>query len=95
MNGGTGQEGAAMQDEGPADVGALVGWTAERSGGRVTLRLQTVTRPPPHAPGDVRSTYVVMDRNQAVQLGNFLFDMVEQQRPLREKRGWLARLFGG
>ena len=79
----------------PSEFGALVGWTAERTGDRLTLRVQSVTRPPPHAVGDVRSNYFVLDRNQAVQLGNFLFDMVEQQRPVPRRRGLLARLLGG
>lgn len=39
------------------DYAALVGWTAEVAGDRMTLRLQGVTKPPPHQPGDVHSQY--------------------------------------
>ena len=77
--------------------GALVGWTAQRIGDRVSLSLQSVTKPPPHEPDDVHAIQVLMDTNQAVQLGNFLFEMVDKAKPPRRSgsvRGWLARMFG-
>ncbi len=74
--------------------GALVGWTSTRTGDRIALHLQSVTRPPPHTAQDVESQIYLMDRNQAVQLANYLFEMGDTKRPDRKDRGWLARMFG-
>lgn len=79
---------------GKKEYGALVGWTSSRAGDRLTLRLQSVTKPPPHNPEDVGSQIYLMDRNQAVQLANYLYEMTGQTRPSRRRRGWLARMFG-
>jgi len=76
------------------DYGALVGWTTKRKDGRVMLRMQCVNKAPPHARGDVHSHFYVMDEQQAVQLGNYLFEITNQTRPSRKGRGLLARLFG-
>lgn len=73
--------------------GALVGWSAERLGSRMALKIQSVQTPPPHGPEDIRSFLYVLDKNQAVQLGNYLFE-VAGQTPPRRKRGWLNRLLG-
>lgn len=76
------------------DHGALVGWTSTRAGDRLALRLQSVTKPPPHNAGDVESQTYLMDRNQAVQLANYLFEISGQSKPSRRGRGWLTRMFG-
>jgi hypothetical protein len=76
------------------DYGALVGWTSQRAGDRLTLRLQSVTKPPPHKAEDVQSQIYVLDRNQAAQLANYLFEMSGQSKPSKRGRGWLARMFG-
>ncbi|MWV29074.1 hypothetical protein [Aurantiacibacter rhizosphaerae] len=76
------------------EYGVLVGWTSSRNDNRVTLRLQSVDKSPPHRPEDVLSVVLVMDENQAVQLGNDLFKITGQTKPERKKRGLLARLFG-
>ncbi len=75
------------------DHAALVGWTAQRLGDRLILRVQSVTKPPPHAAKDVRTTHFVMDRRQAVQLGNFLFEIFDETKPAK-RVGWLSRLLG-
>lgn len=70
--------------------GALVGWTAQRLGDRLVLRLQSVTRPPPHDAKDISVRHIMMDRQQALQLGHFLFEMFDESKP--EKRlGWFRR----
>ena len=75
------------------DHAALVGWTAQRIGDRLILRVQSVTSPPPHGRKDVRASHILMDRHQAVQLGNFLYEMFDETKPPR-RVGWLARLLG-
>ena len=82
------------QNGGDARFGVLVGWTAERLGDRVQLRVQSVTTPPPHRPADVTALLLMMDRNQAVQLGHVLFEIAGHRAPERAPAGWLARLFG-
>ena len=75
------------------DHGALVGWTVENLGSKLALRIQSVDRPPPHEAGDIHTFLYVMDKNQAVQLGNYLFQVCGQTAPAR-KRTWLDRLLG-
>ena len=76
------------------DYGALVGWVSTTVGDRISLRMQSVTKPPPHARSDVHSHIYLMDRNQAAQLANYLFELSGQTPPDRKGRGVLARLFG-
>lgn len=79
-----------MKDE---MLGALVGWDAQPIGNRLTLRLQTTAKHPPLGKDDVESFYVVLDRNQAVQLGHYMF-MITGQTAVTRKRSWLERLRG-
>lgn len=79
-----------MRDE---MLGALVGWDAQPLGERMTLRLQVTAKKPPLGKEDVSSYYFVLNRNQAVQLGHFMF-LMSGQTPVVRKRGWLARLRG-
>lgn len=83
-----------MTDFGHQDYGALVGWTSTNQGDRLTLRMQSVSKPPPHSSADVHSHLYLMDRNQAVQLANYLFEITGQSKPEARDRGLLARLFG-
>jgi len=76
------------------DYGALVGWTSTRTGDRVALHLQSVTKPPPHSQDDVQTQIYLMDCNQAMQLANFLFEMGGTTTPNRKDRSLLKRLFG-
>ncbi len=81
-----------MDETSRDDHGALVGWSAQDLGGKLTLRMQSVTKPPPHTGADIHSFLYVMDRNQAVQLGNYLFEIIGQTPPRKRKKGWLDRL---
>ena len=76
------------------DFGALVGFALTPHGERVTLRLETVSTPPPFAPGDIEETFVILNRNQAAQLANTLFDALDLTPPDRQGRTALRRLFG-
>lgn len=82
-----------MGEDTREDHGALVGWGAQNLGDRLVLKIQSVDKPPPHEEEDVHSFLYVMDRNQAVQLGNYLFDITGQTPPKR-RRNWLDRLLG-
>lgn len=83
----------SMSDPSHTDYGALVGWASSTAGDRLSLRMQSVTKPPPHASGDVHSHIYLMDKNQAVQLANYLYEWSGETRPGKRK-GLLARLFG-
>lgn len=83
-----------MEDRSRDDFGVLVGWTSTRTGDQLTLRLQSVRTPPPHSREDVDSRLYMLDRNQAAQLANYLFEISGQTKPSKRGRGWLARLFG-
>lgn len=75
--------------------GAMVGWHLAPSGERMVLNIQSVTTPPPHQHGDVQVHRFVINRNQAVQLGNYLFEMSGQSPPHRHRKSLLDRILGG
>lgn len=86
-----------MFENGKTQHGALVGWMTETTGNRVILKIQSVDRPPPHTEGDVSTFILMMDKNQAVQLGNTLFEMTDQSSPWevrRKKKRLLDKLLG-
>ena len=70
--------------------GALVGWTAQRLGERLVLRMQSVTTPPPREARDIAVRHLMMDRQQALQLGHFLFEMFDESKPPK-RLGWFRR----
>lgn len=74
---------------------ALVGWTGQDTGSRLVLHLQSVTKPPPHSEEDVHIFHLLMDKNQAVQLGDYLFTLAGQTSRRKKKRSWLDRLLEG
>lgn len=76
------------------DHGALVGWTAQNLGERVALNMQSVTKPPPHTKDDVHDFHFLLDRQQAIQLGYFLFKVTGETPPPSRKPGFLGKLFG-
>lgn len=71
--------------------GVLVGWTVNVTGNRLMLRLECVDKPPPHDAADVAAHYIALNSQQAVQLGNFLFEISGHSKP-PPRPGWLARL---
>lgn len=75
----------------PLDSGALVGWKINDLGQRMVLQLQTMHR---SEDGEklLRERAVLLDRNQAVLLANYLYEVTGQSRPKR--RGLLQTLFG-
>ena len=72
--------------------GVLAGWTHSEFSGRLDLRLQTIRSSRRTAPDDVDSHHIVMTKNQATVLANYLFQIAGQSPPRRP--GLLRRLFG-
>lgn len=70
----------------------LAGWTHSEFSGRLDLRLQTVRSNWRDAPEHVASHHIIMTKNQAAVLANYLFQIAGQSPPRR--RGLLGRLFG-
>lgn len=83
-----------MAGQGQEDFGAVVGWSSTATGQRIALHLQSVTKAPPHTAEDVDTRIYLMDRNQAAQLANYLFEISNTSAPSRRGRGLFARLFG-
>ncbi len=72
--------------------GVLVGWTHHDLGQKLVLKLQTLKRA--DTPHDVDLLTVILTKNQAAVLGNFLFEIAGQSQPARGERGWFRRVFG-
>lgn len=72
--------------------GALVGWKTDELNDRIILRMQTVKRPPPHRREDITQSVIVIDKAQAVQLGNHLFQVSGQSKPAA-RPSWISRWF--
>lgn len=71
--------------------GALVGWTSQDLGDRIVLRLENVTTPPPHGRKDVQCATLLLNKQQAALLGEYLFKASGQTSPRRP--GLIQRLF--
>lgn len=84
---------AGMSHGNVDSYGALVGWKAEDLHDRIVLRMQFVHKPPPHSRDDVHHSVLVIDKNQAVQLGNYLFEITGQTKPA-SRPSWFGRLIG-
>lgn len=76
------------------DFGILLGWQADPAGERFALTLQS-TRKVVEAREDVREFRYFMSREQAVQLGTYLFRITGETAPNRKRAGFLERLLGG
>lgn len=75
------------------DFGVLLGWTADKLGERVILRMQSAKNN--LAPGEQpREFTYFLKREQAVLLGNFLYQLTGDTPPQPRSRGKLSRLFG-
>ena len=78
----------AWNDE---EVRVLVGWTAQDYGASMILRLETVTNLP-ESEDDVLVSRMVMNSDQAVQLGNMLFELSGTLPPKAAKAPLLDRI---
>ena len=73
--------------------GILLGWKADPAGDKISLLMQS-TRKVVEKGEDVRDFRYFMTRQQAVQLGNYLFGVAGETPPVRKKRGLIEKLFG-
>lgn len=74
--------------------GALVGWSHQDLGDKVLLRIETVNSPEAahdYTPDVLR---VLLTKQQASVLGNYLFELSGQTPPRPRDRRLLKRLFG-
>ena len=74
--------------------GALVGWTHQETGDRIMLRIESVRSKEAaerHEPDMFR---VLMTKQQAGVLGNYLVGLSGQTRADPNDRKWFRRLFG-
>ena len=82
--------GGAMTDR--DTYGVLVGWTHHSMGSKLDLKLQCVQSTRGLERDEVDSHHVMMTREQAAVLANYLFQITQRQPPRR--RGLLSRWFG-
>lgn len=75
------------------DHGALVGWSANATGARLVLTLESVDTPPPHDHGDVRRFTYALTRSQAANLAHILLEIGDLKPPSR-RAGLIERLIG-
>lgn len=74
--------------------GVLVGWKHHEFGGKLDLSLQTKLASGHLAKGEVETFHIVMTRQQATVLANYLFKVTGQTRP-EPRKGRIRRWFGG
>ena len=72
--------------------GVLVGWTHHDMGQKLVLNLQTIKQA--DMPKEVDRTAILLTKDQAALLGNYLFQVAGQSPPVREQRSWFKRMFG-
>ena len=74
--------------------GMLLGWKGDPAGEKIALLMQSTTKKV-ERDEDVREFRYFLTRQQAVQLGNFLYTMAGETAPKTRRRGFLDRLLGG
>jgi len=74
------------------DAGALVGWKANSLGSRIVLNIQTMHQSDGDDDKEMRERAILIERNQAVLLANYLYEITGQSKPRR--RSFLQSLFG-
>jgi len=73
--------------------GVVIGWKHQDISRNIQLTVQSTiaSRPTPDA---VDTHHLLMTRNQAMLLAQYLMRLTGQDAPAPRKRGWLQRLFG-
>lgn len=84
-----------MEDKTAGDdkFGMLLGWRADPAGEKVALLMQSTSKVV-DSDEDVREFRYFLTKQQAVQLGNYLYGVAGETAPTR-KRSWIERLMGG
>ena len=73
------------------EVRVLVGWTAQDFGSNMIVRIETATNKP-ESEEDILVSRMVMNKEQAVQLGNMLFELCGTLPPKGAKPPLLDRI---
>ena len=73
--------------------GALVGWTHQDLGGRTMLKIESVQNAAAAEDHDPDVLRVLMTKNQAAILGNYLIQ-ISGLAPREPGANWFRRLFG-
>ena len=74
--------------------GALVGWTHHDAGERIMLRLESVRSTEAAERHDPDLFRILMTKQHAAVLGNYLLQLSGQTPVGPDDRSWLRRLFG-
>jgi len=74
--------------------GALVGWTHHDAGERIMLRIESVQTSDAAKQHDPDLFRVLMTKQQAAILGQYLVRISGQTPMVPKKRGWFRRRFG-
>ena len=85
---------AQRKDTSDENFGILLGWESSPAGNRIALKMQS-TRKIVEREEDVREYRYFLSKEQAVQLGNYLYTLAGETAPVRKKRGLIERMFGG
>ncbi|WP_298284506.1 hypothetical protein [Novosphingobium sp.] len=73
--------------------GVVIGWGHQSISRNIQLTVQSTVRAKP-TPGSVDTHHLLMTRNQAMLLAQYLMRLTGQEMPVPRKRGWVQRLFG-
>lgn len=74
--------------------GALVGWSHQELSGKIMLRIETFQNPADVAKHQTDITRLLMTKNQAGVLGQYLVQAAGQTMPNTRKPGFFKRYFG-
>ena len=74
--------------------GALVGWDHHDAGDRIMLRLESVQSSEAAKAHDLDLFRILMTKQQAAILGQYLLRISGQSPVVPRKRGWFRRYFG-
>jgi hypothetical protein len=77
----------------PHTYGALVGWKLEPGGEQLQLVLKTVSSREALRDRNIDCAHVMLTRQQALQLANYLYAVTGETRPSPRKGAW-SRLMG-
>ncbi|MCK9541695.1 MAG: hypothetical protein M0R03_06665 [Novosphingobium sp.] len=82
--------------DGSDGFGALVGWTGERLGDKVVLKMESVRSAPIGSDSKVDNFQYFLTRSQAAVLANYLYEVAGQTPPRyhSRKRSWLGKVLG-
>lgn len=88
------KDAVAQPAQGERDsFGLLVGWAHHAQSDKIDLKLQTVANSSALSREQIDNHHIVMTKQQATVLANYLFTITNQTPP-RRRGGRLARWFG-